>query len=82
MFADGTRGAVLLLDTEGLGGLNVDFEYDTRLFALGALLASRAGAFDQVCVSKPDSRDGSFEGIPLAFSRTPFSPTPQKRNFI
>lgn len=39
--ADGGRAAVVLLDTEGFGGLgDVDDAYDTTVFALAALLAS------------------------------------------
>ncbi|KAJ1444801.1 guanylate-binding protein [Pelagophyceae sp. CCMP2097] len=38
--ADGSRCAVLLLDTEGVGGLEADSQYDTRIFALSCLMCA------------------------------------------
>mmetsp|Transcript_10962 Transcript_10962/g.32720 ORF Transcript_10962/g.32720 Transcript_10962/m.32720 type:complete len:630 (+) Transcript_10962:240-2129(+) len=37
---DGSKVAVVLLDTEGVGGLEADAHYDTRIFALATLLSS------------------------------------------
>ena len=37
---DGTQVAVVLLDTEGVGGLEADRRYDERIFALATLLSA------------------------------------------
>lgn len=37
---DGGTGALLVLDTEGLGGIEAEGQYDARIFALAALLCS------------------------------------------
>ena len=37
---DGSRCAVVLLDTEGVGGLEADAQYDTRIFALATLMCA------------------------------------------
>jgi hypothetical protein len=37
---DGSVGALLILDTEGLGGLESEGQYDARIFALATLLCS------------------------------------------
>ncbi|KAH8084518.1 GTPase [Aureococcus anophagefferens] len=53
---DGSSAALLLLDTEGLGGLGVDGSYDATIFSLAALLASTLaynslGALDEHAIS-------------------------------
>ena len=37
---DGRTCAIVLLDTEGVGGLEADAQYDTRIFALATLLCA------------------------------------------
>ena len=37
---DGSTCAVVLLDTEGVGGLEADAQYDTRIFALATLMCA------------------------------------------
>lgn len=54
---DGSECAVVLLDTEGIGGLEADAHYDTRIFALSALLASSLvynslGSIDENAISQ------------------------------
>ena len=54
--ATGEPCTIVLLDVEGLGGLEADSHYDTRLFALAALLCSTLvynslGAVDEHAIS-------------------------------
>lgn len=54
---DGSECAVVLLDTEGIGGLEADSHYDTRIFALSALLAgslvyNSLGSIDENAISQ------------------------------
>ena len=52
----GERVALLVLDTEGIGGLESDTQYDTRIFALATLLCSTLtynslGSIDENAIS-------------------------------
>jgi len=54
---DGSECAVVLLDTEGIGGLEADAQYDTRIFALSALLAgslvyNSVGSIDETAIAQ------------------------------
>lgn len=55
--ADGSECAAVVLDTEGIGGLEADAQYDTRIFALSTLLAgtllyNSLGSIDENAISQ------------------------------
>ena len=84
---DGSSAALLLLDTEGLGGLGVDGSYDATIFSLSALLASTLcynslGALDEraiLDVGFVARLSSSIRARPLAGDGDPFVDSSSER---
>lgn len=73
---DGSRCAVVLLDTEGVGGLEADASYDTRIFALATLLCAglvynSLGAIDENAI-------GQLSFVARLSEHVRFRPPPEK----
>ena len=71
---DGTQVAVVLLDTEGVGGLEADRRYDERIFALATLLSATLvynslGSIDENAIGQLSFRGPIVEARALRAER-------------